>query len=93
MPTPQTKLVRLTWSQSSLDVVDSYIISYIITAGCNAPSDSHTISGLLRTYTLTGLEEDITYEITITAMNVRNSMSAITSTTTLSAGKEEEYHR
>ena len=79
--------VRLTWSQSSLDVVVNYIISYRRTARCNAPLGSRTISGSLRMYTLTGLEEDITYEITITAMNTRNSMSATTSTTTLAAGK------
>ena len=79
--------VSLTWTQASLDVVDNYMISYRRTAGCNTPSGSRTISGLLRTYTLTGLEEDITYEITITAMNTRNSMSSTTRATTLAAGK------
>ena len=87
MPTPQTMAVGLTWTQSSMDVVDNYIISYRRTAGCNAPSGSRTISGSLRTYNLPGLEEDITYEITISAMNTRNSMSATTSTTTLAACK------
>ena len=72
-----------------MDVVDNYIISYSRTAGCNAPSGSRTISGSLRTYTLTGLEEDITYEITISAMNTRNRISATTTTTTLTAGKFE----
>ena len=82
-------VVGLTWTQSSMDVVDNYNISYRRTAGCNTPSGSRTISGSLRTYNLTGLEEDITYEITITAMNTRNSMSATTSTTTLAAGMFE----
>ena len=89
MPIPQTKSVMLTWTQSPLDVVDNYMISYSRTAGCNVPSGSRTISGSLRTYYLPGLEEDITYEITITAMNTRNSMSASTSTTTLTAGMFE----
>ena len=82
--------VGLTWTQSSMDVVDNYIISYRRTAGCtNAPSGSRTISGSLRTYSLPGLEEDITYEITITAINTKNNMSATTSTTTLAAGMFE----
>ena len=63
-------------------------MSYSRSAGrCNAPSGSRTISGSLRKYTLTGLEEDITYEITISAMNTRNSMSATTRATTLAEGK------
>ena len=84
--------MSLTWSQSHLDIVDNYNISYRRTAGCNASSGSHTISGSLRTYTLASLEEDITYEIKMTAMNTRNSLSATAITTTLSAGKIYEYH-
>ena len=88
--TPQTKSVRLTWFQSSLDVVDNYIISYRRTAGCKASSGSKTINGSLRTYTLTSLEENVTYEITITATNTNNNKSSITNTTTLSAGKKKD---
>ena len=88
--TPQTKSVRLTWFQSSLDVVDNYIISFRRIAGCKASSGSKTISGSLRTYTLTGLEENVTYEITITATNTNNNKSSITNTTTLSAGKKKD---
>ena len=87
LPIPQINSVTLTWSQSSIDVIDNYIISYRRIAGCtNAPFGSRTISGLLRMYTLDGLEEDITYEINITAMNDGNSLSALTNATTLSAG-------
>ena len=79
--------MTLTWPQSLFDVVDNYIISYRRIAGCtNAPSGYHTINGSLRTFTLTGLEEDITYEINMTAMNTVNSLSAFINATTLSTG-------
>ena len=89
MATPRATSVQLTWSQSSMDVVDSYTISYMRTAGCpDAPSGSRTfISGSVRSYDLTGLEEDITYDITITSINTANQMSTTTSVTTLTAGK------
>ena len=72
-----------------MDVVDSYTISYMRTAGCpDAPSGSRTsISGSDRSYDLTGLEENITYDITITAINTANQMSTTTSVTTLTAGE------
>ena len=89
MATPRATSVLLTWSQSSRDVVDSYTISYMRRAGCpDAPSGSRTsINGSARNYDLTGLEEDITYDITITAINTANQMSTTTSVTTLTAGE------
>ena len=89
MATPQATSVLLTWSQSSTDVVDSYTISYMRTAGCSgAPSGSRTsISGSVRSYDLTDLEEHITYDITITAINTATQMSTTTPVTTLTAGE------
>ena len=83
-----TDSVTLIWSQSSVNVVHNYIISYRrIAGGCNnAPPGSRIISGSLRTFTLTGLEEHITYEINVTAMNTANSLSALINATTLSTG-------
>ncbi len=78
--------VMLTWTQSDIDAVQNYIISYTRTAGCSdAPSGSLTISGSMRMYNLSGLQEDITYNITITAMNARNRLSVTKSFTTLTA--------
>ncbi len=84
--TVQQTSVMLTWTQSDIDAVQNYIISYNRTAGCSdAPNGSQTISGSMRMYTLSGLQEDITYNITITAMNTRNRLSATISFTTLTA--------
>ena len=78
--------VMLTWTQSDIDAVQNYIISYTRTAGCSdAPSGSQTISGSMRMYTLSGLQENITYNITIIAMNSRNRLSVTESFTTLTA--------
>jgi len=86
--TPQTTSVQLSWTQSAMDVVDSYTINFMRRPGCtDALSGSRAISGSLRTYHLTGLEEDFTYDITITAINSINQMSITTSATTLTAGE------
>ncbi len=70
-------LVMLIWTQPDIDAVQNYIISYTRTAGCSdAPSGSQTTSGSMRMYTLSGLQENITYDITIAAMNTRNRLSA-----------------
>ena len=87
MAISRTKSVTLTWSQSSFDVVNNYLISYRRIAGCtNALSGSHMISGSLRMYTVIGLEDNITYEINVTAMSTGNSSSVLINATTLSAG-------
>ncbi len=84
--TVQQTSVMLTWTQSDIDAVQNYIISYTRTAGCSdAPSRSQTISGSMSMYTLSGLQENTTYDITITAMNTRNRLSATESFTTLTA--------
>ena len=83
----------LKWSQSSMDVVDKYNISYRRTDGFSDALSVYriisTVNRLLETYTLTGLEENVTYEITITAINTRNSLSTTTYTTTLSGSKKK----
>ncbi len=57
----QQTSVMLTWTQPDIDVVQNYTISYSRTAGCSdAPSGSQTISGSMRMYTLSGLQENIT---------------------------------
>ncbi len=86
--TVQKTSVMLTWTQPDIDEVQNYIISYTRTAGCSdASSGSQTISGSMRMYTLSGLQENITYDITITARNIRNRLSSTESFTTLTASK------
>ena len=79
--------VTLMWSQSSIDVVTDYIVSYTSSGGCSdAPSGSRTASG--SPYTLSNLEENTPYQIDIVAMNSGGMSSPATNTTTtLSTGE------
>ena len=79
--------VTLMWSQSSMDVVTGYIVSYTRTGGCSdAPSGSTTVSS--SPYTLSNLEENTPYQINIVARNIGGMSSPATySTTTLSTGE------
>ena len=89
MGTPRTRSISLTLSQSSLDVVDSYTISYSVMAGCvSAPSDSMTITGSPTSFILPSLEEATVYVITIKAKNTAGFSPASNSFvgTTLAAG-------
>lgn len=90
---PQPTSVMLSWTQSNLDVVDNYIINYRRVTGCSeAPSGTRTISdGSLRNYNLMGLEENIEYEIIITAMNAGGMSSAMKMLMTQTAGKYYFY--
>ena len=89
MGTPRTRSISLTLSQSSLDVVDSYTISYTGMAGCvSAPSGSMTITGSPTSFILPSLEEATVYVRTIMAMNTAGFSPASNSFvgTTLAAG-------
>ena len=79
--------VTLIWSQSSMDVVTGYIVSYTASGGCSdAPPGSRTASS--SPYTLSILEENTPYQINIVAMNRRGMSSPATyTTTTLSTGE------
>ena len=79
--------VTLMWSQSSIDVVTDYIVSYTSSGRCSdAPSGSRTASG--SPYTLSILEENTPYQINIVVMNRRGMSSPATyTTTTLSSGE------
>ena len=85
---------HLTWTQPPGDVVDSYEIThYRITNECfgtvvfGSPSSIAGINGSMRSYSLTDLEEDSGYEITIEAANgAGRATSAILYTRTSVAG-------
>ena len=83
----QSTSVTITWSQLSMVVINSYSVGYMRTGGCTlAPSGDRT--DIVSPYTLTGLEENIEYEITVTARNtMSNSDAAATTATTLSASE------
>ena len=89
MGTPLTRSMSLTWSQSSLDVVDSYTTSYTGMGGCGStPSGSRTVTGSATSYILFSLQEATEYVITIKAKNTAGFSPASNSFvgTTLAAG-------
>ena len=74
MVTPQTTSINLAWSQHAGDVVDSYTISYsYITRCCGGTVlGGNTITGIdgsIRTYSLSNIEENSDFDISITAVN------------------------
>ena len=88
MGSPLSTSVILTWSQSSMDVITGYTVSYTRTGGCSdaAPSGSETASG--SPYTLSNLEENTPYQINIFARNSGGMSSGATYTaTTQSTGE------
>ena len=86
----QSTSITLTWSQSPGDVVDSYQISYSFTMrGCGTPGNDEALApGSSREYTLTGLEENSDFTISITVMNgAGSSPPATTIARTAIAGR------
>ena len=82
--------VRLTWSQSSVGMVDSYVIFYTRRQGCSmAPSGNATYTGSDTKFTLTGLQEAIGYEISVAAVNngLLSERSDSAAITTLATGE------
>ncbi len=79
--------VVLTWASPSPVVINMYTISYRRVRGCTeAPSGTDSTS--MTTITISGLEENIEYEFTLTTTNNEGTSSSATHTlTTLSAGK------
>ena len=86
--------IDLTWVQPTGDMVESYIISYTFSInGCPGEDGTRMIplsDGTTRQYTISGVEEDARYTISITAMNGAGSNNPATiMTTTPIAGR---YH-
>ncbi len=78
--------VVLTWASPSPVIINMYTINYTKVGGCTeAPSG--TDSTAMTAITISGLEENIEYEFTLTATNNVGTSSPATHTiTTLSAG-------
>ena len=89
--TPGTTSVILQWFQPFLDVVTFYNIGYSRTAGCpDTSSGTAIVNGSHRTHVLMNLQENITYQIYIEAVNSRGNLSADISISTLPAGEFSE---
>ena len=74
MSTPQATSVILSWTQSNNDFVNNYRVNFTRIEGCaSVPTKIWIISGHLRNYNFTGLEEAINYRISISATTFQNA--------------------
>jgi len=81
--------VEVTWDQSSSSSVTGYLISYITTAPYTSGGSVTVNGGSTTSGTLTNLEENILYTITVQAINndARSVNSNEVSVTTYTDGK------
>ena len=84
--TPTT--IPLTWSSAS-SVVNSYEIEWRYDGKCsNVRGGSASVAGTITSYTIEGLEEYITYHITVTATNdVGSAVSEVATARTSESSK------
>ena len=63
--------INLTWTQPEGEVVDSYDVSFSYQGPCTGfnHTNTTTVNGTARQYTLTGLQEFSTYTVTVVAVN------------------------
>ena len=68
--------IQITWEPFSSDDVTGYLISYTTTASYASSGRVAVNGGSTTSYTLTNLEEDTLYTITVQATTSDNRMSA-----------------
>ena len=80
--------IPLTWTSAG-SVVNSYEVVWIYTGGCSGMRVGRTtVAGTMTSYTIEGLEEYITYSITVTATNdVGSAVSEVATVRTREAGE------
>ncbi len=81
--------ITITWTQSSDILIDRYEVSYMYTIKkCSASPGQgmNTLSGSARSYNLMSLNEDSTYNITVTAINDEGSRSSTITADTSTSG-------
>ena len=63
--------ITLTWTQPAGDVVDSYEVSFSHQGPCSGfnHTNTTTVNGTTRQYTLIGLQEFSNYTVTVVAVN------------------------
>ena len=77
--------INLNWTQPEGEVVDSYEVSFSYQGPCNGftHTNTTTVDGTTRQYTLTTLQEFSNYTVTVVAVNVagrseENSVNVVT---------------
>ena len=87
---PDPTTITLTWTQPAGEVVDNYLITYSFTendCGFSGNNIMETVAGSSRTHTLTDVQENSDYVISIIARNTAgDSPPAVTMETTAIAG-------
>ena len=81
--------ITLTWTQPEGEVVDSYEVSFSYQGPCDGfeHTNTTTVNGATRQYTLTGLQEFSNYTVTVVAVNgAGRSEESSESTVTLADG-------
>ena len=63
--------INVSWTQSEGEVVDSYEVSFSFQRSCDEfnHTNTTTVAGTIRQYTLTGLQEFSNYTVTVVAEN------------------------
>jgi len=81
--------INLTWTQPVEDIVSSYGIVFSYQGPCSGftHTNTTTVEGTSRDYTLSGLQEFSNYTVSVTAVNDAGNATDTTEViTTLSAG-------
>ena len=72
----RSRSIQITWEPSSSSDVTGYLISYTTTASYTSGGSVTVNGGSTTSHTLTNLEEDTLYTITVQATTSDNRMSA-----------------
>jgi len=85
--------INLTWTQPEGEVVDSYEVSFSYLGPCSGfnHTNTTTVAGNTRQYTLTGLQEFSNYTVTVVAVNTALQAAAVESIT-LSTTATSVFH-
>ena len=81
--------ITLTWTQPAREVVDSYKVSFSYQGPCSGfnHTNTTTVDGTARQYTLTGLQKFSNYTVTVVAVNgVGRSGESSENTVTMADG-------
>ena len=88
---PTATTIFLTWNVTGNIFIEIFEISYSYTVNtCTAPAESNMVTisdGTRRSHTLSGLNEDSQYTITVTAINSEGNTSNTTTANTLTSSE------
>ena len=90
---PTATTISITWDVTGDIFIERFEVSYSYTVNtCTAPAGSSMVTisdGTRRSHTLSGLNEDSQYTITVTAINSEGSTENITTANTLTSSENK----